>query len=130
MPYATAGSRSLTLGLFLFAILAYTSAAFGQVEPDTVRRNAWQQFQDQRGPEWTVRWNPETGTPASVTSGLTKPYSSPPVQAAKTFLQEHRQLFGMEPELSNLQLRSADKLREVTHVRFQQTYRDIPVYEA
>jgi len=130
MPYATAGSRSLTLGLFLFAILAYTSAAFGQVEPDTVRRNAWQQFQDQRGPEWTVRWNSETGTPASVTSGLTKPYSGPPVQAAKTFLQEHRQLFGMEPELSNLQLRSADKLREVTHVRFQQTYRDIPVYEA
>jgi Zn-dependent metalloprotease len=113
----------------LFALCFTALPGYSQVEPDTARQAAWQQFQSQHGPDWQVRWHSKTGTPRTVTAGTTKPYPGPPEQAARMFFAEHHRLFGMESGLPGLKLKSVRPLREVTHVRFQQTYQDLPVYD-
>lgn len=71
-----------------------------------------------------------TGVPLTVYSGASKKsYRGAPEQAARTFLKENFQLFGMRADLSDLKLDRVDNRDEITHVRFQQTYKGIPVWE-
>ena len=114
----------------LVALFLFASSAYGQVEPDPTRQVAWEQFKSQQGSDWEVNWNAKTGTPASIASGKTKPYSGPPDKAAETFLKEHYRLFEMNPDLSGLKLDTVRQVRNVHHVRFQQTYQSLPVYDA
>ena len=114
----------------LVALFLFASSAYGQVEPDPTRQAAWEQFKSRQGADWEVNWNAKTGIPASIVSGRTKPYSGPPDKAAETFLKEHYRLFEMDPDLSDLRLDTVRQVRNVHHVRFQQTYQGLPVYDA
>ena len=124
---ATTPARFLATSVALFLVV---SSAYGQVEPDSIRRAAWEQFESQQGSDWEINWNEKTGTPASIVSGRTKPYSGPPDKAAEAFLKENYGLFGMQPDLSSLKLDTVRQVRNVRHVRFQQTYQGLPVYDA
>ena len=108
---------------------------------DTARQRAWEHFQQKHGARWHVRWSDraqigQTPTrantrkaPTSVFGALTRPYAGPPEQAARDFLSEHYTLFQMPKTLSDLEVMNEIRLRGVTHVRFQQTYQGLPVYE-
>lgn len=99
-------------------------------EADSIRKASWQQFKDQNGTEWQVRWNKRTGLPASIFSGLTKKsYVGNAEQAARSFLADHGTLFGFK-NLSGLQHVKTQTHRGIRHVTFNQTVDGIPVYEA
>lgn len=97
---------------------------------DSIRQAAWQQFKSQNGPEWQITWNERTGVPLTVFSGTSKKsYQGSPEQAARSFLKEYAGLFGMRADLSDLKLDRTNTRKGITHVRFQQTYKNIPVWE-
>lgn len=132
---------SLFIAVPVFAQGGPPSDPPGHVVADTVQQRAWQRFQQKHGAQWQIRWSDRTPVgrqpaqgdarkaPVTVFGALTKPYAGPPVQAARAFLSEHRALFEMPPGLSNLEKMGAYTSRNVTHVRFRQTYEGIPVYE-
>lgn len=97
---------------------------------DSIRKAIWQQFKNQNGSQWQVRWNKRTGLPASIFSGLTeKTYPGNAEQAARGFLADHGTLFGFQ-NLSRLQHVKTQTHRGIRHVTFNQTVKDVPVYEA
>lgn len=97
---------------------------------DSIRKAAFQQFKSRHGPEWRVTWNAKTGLPLTVFSGTTEPVPGASEQAARSFLTQHRTLFGMRGDLADLQLIEVGiSSRGIRHVRFQQTFQGIPVYE-
>lgn len=96
---------------------------------DSIRKAVFETFKDKNGPEWRITWNEKTNIPLTVFSGTTKPYSGHPEQEAKRFLKENSQLFGMKSDLSDLKLLRIDTQRNIRHVRFQQTFRGVPVYD-
>jgi len=97
---------------------------------DSIRQAAWQQFKNQNGQDWRATWNEKTGIPLTLFSGTSRePYHGAPEEAARAFLQEHAGLFGMRADLADLELDRIHRLNDVTHVRFQQTYKGLPVWE-
>lgn len=146
MTYATKRLLAFAFTLLFFAGSALAQSGpphslSGSAEADTARQGAWQNFQQEHGGQWQVRWNnygqagrvPTSAdvrkAPATVFGGLTKPYAGPPEQAARTFLAEHRALFGMPAGLSNLKIKEVHRQGPITHVRFQQTHQGIPIHE-
>lgn len=113
--------------LILVWFLVPVSLSLAQVHPDSLRQAAWQQFRQQNGTGWRIRWNRHTGLPASMILGLTKSYSGTPEQAARTFLKDHARLFDFKANLSNMQLLRKRYYRKVHYITYQQTYRKLPV---
>lgn len=100
-------------------------------QADSLRKVIWQQFREQNGTDWKVTWSEKTGLPLTVFSGTTEPVAGTPEQAAQTFLAQNRSLFGMRGDLADLKLIEVDlSPRGNRHVRFQQTYKGVSVYEA
>lgn len=98
---------------------------------DSIRKDAWQQFKKNHGQEWRVSWDKEKGLPTSIFLGTTKAIPGGPEKVAKTFLGQHRTLFGMQEDLNDLNLIEVDiSSRGMRHVRFQQTYKGIPIHKA
>jgi Zn-dependent metalloprotease len=119
--------RLLLLFVLTFLIPAPASA---QNQPDAAQRVALDAFTARHGDSWRVRWNERTGTPASIFWGKTRPFKGSPVEAARAFLRENRELFGMPPDLSDLRhIRTQTRLG-INHVKFQQTYQGLPVVGA
>ena len=87
------------------------------------------------GPQAIVDIDPERGTPSMVadTSALlTGPSDRAPEAVVKSFLLEHRDLFGLGPgEVADLKLaRRYESRGRVVHMTFAQTYRGIEAVEA
>ncbi|MDX1670720.1 MAG: hypothetical protein R3211_00160 [Balneolaceae bacterium] len=98
---------------------------------DSMRQALWQQFKIRYGPEWRITWGDKTGTPRTVFSGTTQPVKGDPEQAAREFLAQNQSLFGMRKDLADLNLIEVDlSPRGNRHVRFQQTYKGTPIYDA
>ncbi len=113
--------------LLLFSLTLVVSAAQAQVQPDATQRAALDTFTTRNGDSWRIRWNEQTGTPASIFWGKTRPFMGAPLEAAKAFLIENRDLFKMQPDLADLTHVRTQEHRGIYHVKFQQTYQGLPV---
>lgn len=115
---------SCVLILFLFVW-----TAFGQVLPDSVQLRAWSQFNENYQNKWALRWDEQTGTPASIYGAKSVPYSSltDPEEIARQFLKDHRVIFRMKSDLSDLSRLRSIESRGVHVMDFQQFYNGIPV---
>ncbi len=114
------------LATFFFTIVLLAPAS-AQVQPDAAQRAAKDAFTARHGNTWFIRWNETTGTPASIFWGKTQPFEGTPLEAARAFLLENRKLFKMKPGLSDLEHVRTQERRGIYHVKFQQTYRGLPV---
>lgn len=86
-------------------------------------------FKEENGEKWRVSWVKKAKTPISISGGSTQTYNGSPEDVARTFLKSNRSLFNMSRDLSDLQLKEViTSTRGVRHVRFQQEYKGIPVY--
>lgn len=86
-------------------------------------------FRENNGAKWRVSWAKKNITPISISGGKTQAFNGSPEKAARTFLKSNRSLFNMSKDLSDLELKKViTSSRGVRHVRFQQTYEGIPVY--
>lgn len=109
--------------------LSFAFAALGQVLPDSVQLRAWYQFNQDYENKWVLRWDEQTGTPASIYGTKSLPYSSltDPEEIARQFLKDNRAIFRMKSDLSDLtRLRSIES-RGVHVLDFQQLYEGISV---
>lgn len=73
---------------FLIALFAFANVAFGQMLPDSTQLQAWKDFNDRHQGRWIVRWDEETGTPASIYGSKTPALNSrgTPEEIARQFL--------------------------------------------
>ena len=108
--------------------MAYHS--FAQEQLVNAKKVQWEQFKEQEGNNWEVRWNQETGVPNVISNGLSKPYSGTPESIARQFLTEHRALFSMKSTLNDLRHSETQTNRGVHHVTFDQYYKGVRVEDA
>ncbi|MDH4208457.1 MAG: PKD domain-containing protein, partial [Anaerolineae bacterium] len=98
----------------------------------------WLEFVAQEGPEWRVLWDRWTGMPRMIYGSRTSPRLGRADAVAAAFLAEHRPLFYLEhsplqettPSLVTFELVGSRDTPAGAVVTFQQTYRDLPVYDA
>ena len=104
-----------------------TSILHAQKQPDQIRITAWDNFKAEEGNQWTIRWNEKTGLPRSIIGSNTKAFPGDPLSAARAFLSENRQLFGLKSNLSGLRHTKTQTHRGVHHIEFQQYYKGVKV---
>ncbi len=118
----------VSTALFAAPGLAQTQQGPPDAAPDSVRRAAAAQFQQDHGAAWQIQWSAETGTPATLMSGTAAGYSGPPEQAGRAFLEDHAQLFGIENAQTNLRVARQNASQSGSaQVLYQQVYRGVPV---
>ncbi len=126
---------SFQLGLLVliwFSDFSYPQSVERDTTSAALSKRAFEQLQESMGHELQIEWN-ANGTPIFLSNGLTSPgfvtnYSS--TQAATfAFLQDHYGLFQIKDPTMELQLiRSKTDELGMTHLRFQQKYKDLPVW--
>lgn len=106
--------------------------SLAQVAPGEEQIKAWQAFNEQSGNKWTLRWNEKTGTPAVLYGPKTVSYLSinQPEEIALQFLKDHRAIFKMKSDLSDLSKIRSLESDGVTVIDFQQNYNGIPILGA
>jgi Zn-dependent metalloprotease len=110
-------------------LLFLCGLSLGQVSPDSSQLRAWSQFNKGYRGEWNVRWNGETGTPATIYGSRTARYASisDAEQIARQFLKDNYLVFGMKQDLSDLSILRKLESTGVTVIDFQQSYRGVDV---
>lgn len=94
--------------------------------PDSKTREAVKKFSDENGKNWTVRYNPQTGAPESIMNGRSsKRYFGKVKDRSDAFLKDNSSMLGIEP--SNLKKDGENSFLGMSHVRYQQYYKGIPV---
>ena len=116
--------------LFLLFCLSLISTLLGQVTPNSVQVTAWDEFKSTNDGNWTVEWNSKTGTLSKIWSGQPVKYTGTPVEIAEKFLSENYLIFGMDANLNNLVYMRTLERKGQKHVKFQQTYKSIPIINA
>lgn len=115
---------------FLVAFFAFANTVFGQLVPDSLQLQAWEDFKNRNQGQWIVRWDKETGTPASIYGSKTPVLNSrgTPEEVARQFLKENRAIFKMKEDLSDLVVLRSIEDNGVFHIDMQQTYQGLRVY--
>lgn len=81
-------------------------------------------------PGWKVVWDRKTGVVKRLCNAKSKPFTGKPQDAAKEFLSSYHGLFGLPPDLNNIQIRESSKTPLGERVIFRQYHNGIPVVGA
>jgi len=87
-------------------------------------------FYKQNGRNWVVRWSADGNRITSLIGSGTRPYEGKPADAARRFLAEWAQLFGVKSDLSDMKLISDKTHLGGPSVEWQQTVEGKPVENA
>ena len=77
--------------------------------------------------QWRASFSEKTGKVKVLYGGLSKQYENGPESIARGFLGDSHAIFGLKQDLSDLRTQRVDKTPERDHVRFQQTYNNVPI---
>ncbi|GEM_PF-2558809 len=102
------------------------SFAYGQGLP----QSALSKLRAEDNPGWKVVWNKQTSVAKRLFNAKSKVFGGKPQDAAREFLTAHRGLFGLPPDLGNLQVRESAKTPLGERVTFRQYHEQIPVVGA
>jgi len=80
--------------------------------------------------QWRASFSQKTGKVKVLYGALSKRYENGPETVARGFLGDSHMIFGLKQDLSDLKTQRVDKTPERDHVRFQQTYNNIPIVGA
>ncbi|MDI6804959.1 MAG: hypothetical protein QME58_14170, partial [Bacteroidota bacterium] len=120
------------LFFFVFALLMLTlnNASDAQQKPSQQREDLIKWF-DEEGRSYFVdnkRIDAFTGTPRAIYQVDHSPFSGTPEQAARQYLSSEVTTFRLQPGLQDIQTKLIQESPAGYHVRFQQTFQNIPVY--
>ena len=79
------------------------------------------------GNQWKASFSEKTGKVKVLYGALSKSYENGPETIARGFLGDSSAIFGLKQDLSDLRTLRVDKTPERDHVRFQQTYNNVPI---
>ncbi|HHT9135986.1 MAG TPA: M36 family metallopeptidase [Candidatus Wunengus sp. YC60] len=114
---------------FIFLILAFNlclSIANGQGLP----HSELSKLQAEDNPGWKVVWDKQTSVAKRLFNAKSKVFPGKPQDAAREFLAMYHGLFGLPPDLRNLQIRERIKTPLGERVIFRQYHNQIPVVGA
>ncbi len=127
--------KSLMLLVVYFLIGIFSILQAQGRGPDSTQIVAFKSFN--RGHGFQVYWNTKTGVPEAIfgakvqqririhgSEGLS------PEKVARKFLIQHRDIFKMQTNISDLEISRVRNIKGIAHVRFQQTYNGIPIIGA
>ena len=77
--------------------------------------------------QWRASFNEKTGKVKVLYGALSKRYENGPETVARGFLGDSYMIFGLKQDLVDLKTARVDKTPERDHVRFQQTYNNVPI---
>jgi hypothetical protein len=86
--------------------------------------NAFNSLQQNR---WQATFSTNTGRVKRLYGAKSKAYGDTPENNAREFLKDAHMLFGVQSDLSNLTIHSANKTPKRQHIRFQQTHNGVVV---
>ena len=126
--------QSLKIAFILIGFVGFWLDLPGQtidtILPSREILSKWEDFHSMY-PQSAVRWG-RSGKVHKLQYFLTPAFEGTPEQKARTFLQQHADLFGMDAELSDLELvklqnTSVQDKAGIDYLRFQQFYENVPV---
>lgn len=94
-------------------------------EPEYKTLKSFKNFQVSSRKKWRVRFHPRTGLPESLVFGETIRYSGDPPAAARLFIEENKELLGVD--YSKLSLFLKRKMLGVVHLWYKQEENGLPV---
>ena len=106
--------------------LSITDQAVSPRSPSALQQQAAANFRTQYGAQAVLRWDDFSGSVSSLWDFRSPSYSGDPAAAALAFVSANKELFGIS-DTSTLKLGKAQPAMGGWLVRFDQTYRDIPV---
>lgn len=112
-----------------------TEKQFPQLPPKPSKRpvlsqiRGWESLQSEH-PDWRIRWNDVTGTPASILGSPITYRGTTPQEIALNIINDNAQLFLATDILSNLIIVEVFSTKYATHVRLQQTHDNILIEDA
>jgi len=133
--YELVNPRKQALVILLLTTVAVPCRAQTQVAPPELRpepRSAplADQFIRKHGPGWTVRLSVDRRRIASVVGLGTRPYGDKPETAARNFLTDNAQIFGLRQDLGDMRLIAQRSNATGGHVEFRQIVNGLPVENA
>ncbi|MEA2602567.1 MAG: hypothetical protein QOF89_3559 [Acidobacteriota bacterium] len=96
--------------LAVIATVGVCALQLSAATPVTAQQSKYQsskpiaRFYEQNGRNWVVRWSPDGQRVTSLLGSGTRPYQGKPAEAARQFLGEWAQLFGLRPDLEDLKV--------------------------
>jgi hypothetical protein len=93
-------------------------------------KSGFDAFNTHYGNQWRASFSEKTGKVKVLYGASSKRYENGPERVAKGFLGDAHMIFGLKQDLSDLKTLRVDKTPERDHVRFQQTYNNIPIVGA
>lgn len=101
--------------IFVFGIV---QSGYAQQRSISERQQLWSEFMSMEGNNWRVQWNEHNGVPKALYNGVSKSYQGSPETIARQFLREHRELFFMKEDLTDLEYVRTQTNRGVHHGYF------------
>ena len=117
-----------SLGLVtMFLVDAHCIAQRSSQHPEAASSPIVQQFLRKAGPGWKVRLSADNRRIESIVGLGTRSYGEKPEAAARSFLTENSQLFGLKSDLGDMRVLSQVVSKISGHVEFQQMVNGLPV---
>jgi hypothetical protein len=115
--------------VLLLALLCGFLPAAAASSSKTERQAVLDRLRIATGQRLEVRWN-EDGTGIRTLAGrLAPPRTGAPEDVAGVFLEEQRELLGLDPDLAGLRLRGVRSSPGGAHVGYDQVYQGLPVFD-
>ncbi|HEY6212660.1 MAG TPA: M36 family metallopeptidase [Vicinamibacterales bacterium] len=115
--------RSIVLAVLVCALAGHMLA-----QPQYSARDQRQaSFERRQGRGWVMRWSPERDRVITLLGRTAKSYRGKPADAAREFLRENADLFGLRSDLADLTVLVEQSHLGGASVEFQQVYQGRPV---
>src|ERR1051325_10387458 len=110
--------RSIVLAVLVCALAGHMLA-----QPQYSARDQRQaSFERRQGRGWVMRWSPERARVITLLGRTAKSYRGKPADAAREFLRENADLFGLRSDLADLTVLVEQSHLGGASVEFQQVY--------
>ncbi|MEP1141902.1 MAG: hypothetical protein ABJH44_16905, partial [Balneola sp.] len=114
--------------LILLSQFLYINVLYAQsTNIPEVKLTLWQQFQNQEGDNWTIRWKEDSNVPRILADGVTKLYSGSPESIGFQFFREYAELFSFNEKLNGLIYIETIPNKVSNTVVFKQEYQNLSV---
>src|SRR5262245_1427982 len=115
---------------FLAAAVAAAAAAGAPSPADVERRQALERLRAESSGKVEAVMAPGGLRVATLRGALSPPAPDGPRPAADRFLAGHAAVYGGRADLADLRLEDTHASRSGTHLRYRQTWRGLPVFDA
>jgi Zn-dependent metalloprotease len=120
--------RSAAVSLLVLVLFGFPPASAAPPSKSE-RQAAIERLRAASGQRLEVRWSEDRTTLRTLAGRLSAPRAGTPEEVARVFLEEQRELFGFDADLTGLSLRGVRSSPGGAHVGFGQVYRGLRVFD-